>query len=140
MTQALTRVLSRSGRKHEPDYLPPYFWHRFGVWMCLGITLNVFAVSTLERAWDGYSFAWGLLFSLLIQMPFFGQAERQRRQWTRRVLAELETKLTDWLQEPSTGAYEAGETFTKMQLLAQEFRVYNAYPLRRYTLSVRLTP
>jgi hypothetical protein len=140
MTHALTRILGRSKGKHEPDYLPPYFWHRFAVWMCLGITLNVFAVSTLERVWDGYTFVWGLLFALLIQMPFFGQAERRRRRWTQRVLTELETKLNDWPQEPSTGAYEAGEAFVKMQWLAQELRVYNAYPLRRYTLSVRLTP
>lgn len=140
MTHALTRVFSRAKRRRDPEYLPPYFWHRYYVWMPF-----IYLPAYLLLTWfiDGLvgDSAWYRNGPLALLATFFFAYVPCwiRRGWARRELRLLAAKLSAWQDSDKVSAYEAGEAQAKLKLFEADLRDYSA-PGWNSKLSVRRTP
>lgn len=85
MSHLLTRISSRAKRKQEPEYVPPYFWHRYSVWRWgVAPMITVTLIDLLDLVWASRGVGWNLLLGIVVALELYNVPHRIRRRWAAR--------------------------------------------------------
>lgn len=139
MIHTLTRWHRRTGGEPSPEYLPPYFYHRYFVWRFLfAPVLYIALVELLDLVWEGRGWTWNFLLSLTTAALLFPVPYLLRRRWVKRELRNLSQNLRRSSGHDQLGVHEGGKVAIKYRWLTRDFYSYACDQLS--PLSVRKTP
>ena len=138
MTAAFARILRRSKTESAPEYLPPYFWHRYWVCTLALYLLNTTLLLTVGAFWDGFTFWWKVAATCALYASLFRLTERVRAAWVKRTLRKLTGKLDAWLQQDATTTEDAHEAYFRLVGLSAHLYRYRTIVLHPKGYSVRL--
>ena len=140
MTQALTRVFSRRRTRKEPEYLPPYFWHRASTWHAVTLTLYLAFIKLIEVTLGEPGIGAALVWSVVFNLALLPQWRRNRRRWAGRTLEELCPKLDAHFERPDVSQDEVWETLTRLAHFTGQMSVYTDLSPWFDSFSIRRTP
>lgn len=125
MTEALTRLFRRTKHVDDPEYLPPYFWHRYLVWQGL-ISLPAYVLIGELVDWIVSNEFWfrDFVLAIVVNYGFSFVAPAIRKQWAQRQEQDLYSKLSAWRNTPGVSDFEVGEVLTKFTLFRSDLQDY----------------